>query len=120
LQTGLKPGYYDPDTRFLHSIFETVCAFVEDTKDTIDWTFDKEHRRFWKTLTNAVEFWRGYKDYRDHEFDSPHWDQAAKAMTSDERHAHYLALHDEEEKWETEATKHLMAIMRIRRALWYP
>lgn len=120
LPTGLPPGYYDPDTRFTHAIFEEITKFVEMVKDTVDWDYDEEHRMRWATLTNAADFWKGYKSYREHEFDSPHWEQAEKASNRDERHAHYLALHEEEEEWERQATAHLVALMRIRRSIWYP
>ena len=120
LPTGLPPGYYDPDTRFLHAIMEEVCRYVEITKETIDWDYDEEHRIAWKTLTEAVAFWKGYKHFRKHEFDSPRYERAEQAKTKEEKHAVYLAIHAEEEKWENQADAHLIAIMKIRRGIWYP
>lgn len=118
LDTGLKPGYYDPDTRFLHSIMEEVCRYVTITQGTIDWDYDDDHREKWRTLTEITGWWARYKHW-DRGDNDPRWALLAEA-TEEQRDAIYAALSDDEERWDREADEHLIAIMKIRRTLWYP
>jgi hypothetical protein len=120
LHTGLKPGYYDPCTRFLHAIMEEVCDYVKVTEDVVDRTWQPEK---WAPLLAAAEWWPKYKYWTEHEFDDSRWEDAQKAREAGDKeaqHRAYMALNEIEEKWEQEADDHLVAIMKVRRGIWYP
>jgi hypothetical protein len=120
LHTGLKPGYYDPDTRFLHAIMEEVCSYVKITEETVDRTWQPEK---WAPLLATAEWWPRYKQWSDTQYDSPLWEEARKAHEAGDReasHRAYMKLNEIEERWEQEADDYLVAIMKVRRGIWYP
>jgi hypothetical protein len=94
IRTGLPPGYHDLDTRLLHGVMEEVRRFVA-TADLVAWDEGPDHAEAWRTLTEAAEWWRGYKA-RPGAGEGP----------------------EEEERWEREADEWLAAIMRVRRHIW--
>lgn len=108
LRTGLVPGYYDPDTRFLHAIMTEVTRFVDKTATQVDWDANAEHSACWKTLTAAATWWKAYQTRPDP------WGE--REYTREE----LLAMHDADERWEEQGTAHLMAVMSVRRGIWYP
>lgn len=49
INTGLKPDYYDADTRLLHGMFSLLKDFVEVEKAWMEAVFNKDYKRpFWK------------------------------------------------------------------------
>lgn len=56
--TGLKPGYYDTDTRLLYSNFNLVCNYFE--REAVDISWDRpKYQEVYKTLHEIHEYWRG-------------------------------------------------------------
>jgi hypothetical protein len=109
IRTGLPAGYWDPDSRLLHAVMNTVQEFVESTENVVAWDTDHQHRRVWKVLTEAVVFWKEYQAFQK---DETRW-------AGDDREAHHRAWEAEHEM-EKRADAHLAKIMKVRQYLWYP
>lgn len=100
IDTGLTPGYYDPDHRILFGIMNMVEKYVEYTADKTDWTSDPGHEYAWKVMTEAAEWWKENKE---------NFSNGRINLT-----------HEEESRLEDEADDHLACLMRVRQYLWYP
>ncbi len=61
IRTGLKPGYWDPDTRITFAVFNIAEEFVDGTKDVVNWDDNEGHKDAWAKLTAAVDWWRKNK-----------------------------------------------------------
>lgn len=73
MDTGLKPGYADPDIRIKFAVLEEVCSFFENTCDVISW-IDKESGLdrsdiFWELL-EIYEYWEWRKTWRGYFVDN--------------------------------------------------
>jgi len=95
VDTGLKPGYHDPDIRIMHAIFSEAERFVED--NITFWGYDEEHRKAWDILTEAVSWW-----------------QANKPVNGD-----FESWSDEDKALQDKAEEHMLAIISIRGYMWY-
>jgi len=58
INTGLKPGYYDPDIRLLSGLFTEVISFMRDNH--WDWTQIDSDKQAYKDLVAAAEFGKAY------------------------------------------------------------
>lgn len=103
LRTGLKPGYYDPDTRFLHGVLREVRHYAEITQGIIDWDSDDERKETYRLITEASCWYTRFCAYQK--------DLEKGRIPFD---------YDRDEEWQEQADEHLIAIMRIRRHMWYP
>lgn len=109
LDTGLPPGYYDPCYSIPRAVFVTTERFVEETRETVAWEWDKDHLEAWKAFTGAVEWFRKNKDLLDdggyiEKLDGESWDDCWKR----------------ELDWQEEKNQHLMNIMKYIDFMWYP
>jgi|SRR5438552_1256554 len=100
INTGLRPGYADPDIRLLWGIMNMVEEYVDYVGDKVDWNADPSHAYAWKVQTEAVEWWKRYKELYKTDFAN--------------------LGHDGEQRLEEEADDHLAHLMRVRRYMWYP
>lgn len=107
IRTGLKPGYWDPDSRILHGVMEMVEEFVEENH--FNWDHERGHRRAWKVLTEAVAFWKEYNAF---------WEKDNERWSGDDKEAHRRA-HEAEYEMERLADTHLAKVMKVRQYLWY-
>jgi len=62
VDTGLPPGYYDPDIRLLAGIFNEVHKFVANNH--WDWTQTEQHRMAWQVLKAADAYGQEYMRLR--------------------------------------------------------
>ena len=58
INTGLTPGYYDPDIRILAGIFKEVITFINENH--WDWTQTDQDKQAYKELVAAAEFGKPY------------------------------------------------------------
>ena len=85
INTGLKPDYYDVDTRMLHGMFNLLVDFIEVEKAWIHVVFDKEARcKFeypWWSLG-----WARFKSFRNAEAGLAHlnWEMSLDDPSLDE------------------------------------
>jgi len=59
LDTGFKPGYYDPCVSIPAALFEETSRFVDRTEEMINWEIDTGHHEAWNAFKSARDFWRG-------------------------------------------------------------
>lgn len=107
VKTGLKPGYYDPDTRILYTNMNLTKEFVDITKDTVEWNSDEGHRHAWDELQTIYKWWEGYEDLlksRDKTLDNPNFEGYAEFEQR---------VYDEEKEM-------LVRLMKVRNFMWYP
>jgi hypothetical protein len=95
VSTGLPPGYYDPDLRLIHALFNETSRFVERTRGVVAWDADEGHSEAWRAFTGAAEWWVTHKGTL---FDDPRTEEA---------------------EWR-EAEEHMMAVIENLRVMWYP
>lgn len=62
LETGLPPGYYDPDTRIINAVFLQAKKFMEHTEAAVDWNADSDHADAWAKMEAAVTWWDNNPD----------------------------------------------------------
>lgn len=51
----LKPGYYDPDVRIRHALFEELVRFLDNAQ--IDWKATPKHLAVYNSLKEAYDWW---------------------------------------------------------------
>jgi hypothetical protein len=91
LQTGLHPGYHDPNKQITCALFKSVCDFLDATDDFIDWSNRKE---VYRKLDSARRFWK----------------QTGK----------FFLEGSEDPSWHEETRHHLHNIVDVIDFLWYP
>jgi hypothetical protein len=97
IKTGLKPNYYDPDTRIIYGTFNLVTEFVEYAPTVFDFKDTPEHEKVFTELSDAVNWWKENEKLYGSLFDS----------------------YEEETKYEDELKKHLTNIINNIFYLWY-
>lgn len=121
----LKPGYYDPDTRLKHAIFEEVVHYVETAQ--IEWSADERHVALKQDLDSIVYWWKhGRQKAIDREEQLlSDWYEAAyggnpKALPKEEIDRIFAAHHKAEmDVLETDRRYMKVAIDHLDN-LWYP
>ena len=87
INTGLRPGYADSDTRILHGMFNLLVDFIEVEKAWIHVAFDKEERRRRKHPWWSLG-WTRFKAFRDIDAGLAHlkWEMSLDDPTLDEHY----------------------------------
>jgi len=93
VHTGLKPGYYDPDSQIVNTIFTLTKRFIE--KAEIAWDSDPNHAEVYRKLKEAIDWWDANPD-----------------------HHHFCDILTPEKGEELQ--KHLNNIVSVLPYLWYP
>jgi hypothetical protein len=57
VNTGLPPGYYDADTRLLHSCFSILCDYYEREAPSIDWPGSYQSDTY-DIITEIYNYWK--------------------------------------------------------------
>lgn len=132
IDTGLKPGFYDPETRILYAVMEEVCSFFENTCDVITYydadcdgdglVYDQSD--IFMELLEIYEYWQWRKHFDSH-FSGSECDQYKDPSTS--------IMQEPQEFWDCldrleEKDQHvkdldqemLKRAIDIRYSLWYP
>jgi len=101
IKTGLKPGYYDSDSRILRACFGELNNFVENCADKIDWrSSSDEHFQAYCTMK---ELWYWWNCMRGNE-----WKELDDAFSFEKEGK--LILKDNQQ---------LIKLMKIRHFMWY-
>lgn len=121
INTGLKPGYYDPSTTMLYSWMNLLKNFMEVGAPEIDWeNAATEHADAWKDLKEIYGWWLNY-DNRLKEIDEAYGDKEYVDTINKEGepylvHKAFLL----EDTLDTEADEMLKLLAGVRRFIWYP
>ncbi len=75
IKTGLKPGYYDIDTRMLHGCFEMLKEFVEVEQAWRSYWGDNNYRKTW--CEEHAPFYYVFKPFRRPDIGIKHFEWAA-------------------------------------------
>jgi hypothetical protein len=67
VDTGLPPGYHDPDRQMLHACFAILARFVhrQKTSGQVDWEATLEHSPVWAEMQALDKWWREERPVRD-------------------------------------------------------
>jgi len=133
VDSGLKPGYYDPDTLMMHSAFKLLSDFINSSiKDQIiDWDADESHQKAWIELMALNTWWVYERPDREDKFDRTHeWPDIEplsvfdKETQNDPNVIQYRKISEQyseaREKWHKEDEEMFIRLIKIRRYLWYP
>lgn len=104
INTGLKPGYYDSDTRMLNGMFALLVDFVEVEKAWIHVVFDKEARTTFTYPWYSLG-WLRFKSFRnpaagiahlawEMSLDDPNLDEYSQSPSQAASAREQLALYD--------------------------
>jgi hypothetical protein len=96
INTGFKPGYYDPSISVPAALFETTSHFIE--KSGICWDYDPGHIAAGKAFKDARDWWRN--GGREKLFDYPDA--------------------EDEERFRKERDGHLLNILTYIDYMWWP
>ena len=99
MDTGLRPGYWDPDSRILNAVMEEVDWFFRRTRETVDWTTDPGHYDAFLAMEKASAWWM---------------DNKAKMRSGDMDFSDEMRLNNEADALLAEV------IMGARQYMWYP
>lgn len=119
VRTGLKPGYYDPDTLMLYSWMKLLTDFVDETKDTIEWSVEG-HREVWDDFQKVYKWWGDY-DSRLKKIDDAYHD--IDDIVTITRNGEEIEVHRAnvmEEQLDRETTEMLYILAKHRKQIWYP
>ena len=98
MQTGLAPGYWDPDSRILNAVMEEADQFINSTREIVDWTTDPGHYDAFLALEKASAWWTENK---------------VKMRSGDLDYSDEIRLNNE-------ADVLLAEVMNARQYMWYP
>jgi len=120
VRLNLEPGYYDPDDRILHAIFDETSRYVDWNKKEklFDWNYDKSHREVWAELIAIDRWWKIERPaaWKKHDKETLKIYKMKKGPEKDKAH---------KEHWKQEETLHkkdeemICRIAKIRRSMWY-
>ena len=130
VDTGLPPGYYDPDILIFESTFALLCRFVKYNikHDIINWDGDDHHKTAWKEMNELVYWYTTIRPTREDDLDRlrPEGDIAPimlgnTPMTPEvQAYKDYLALcMQRDAEWAEEDEKNLIRVIKLRSYLWY-
>ncbi len=110
IDTGLPPGYYDPDIRIKHAIFRTTCKYFENTRDSIGWDSSEGHKKAYNTLKEVHEYWKkgGERDALE---------EIQKKLNIEFDSEKFMKIEDIINKKDKE---HMHKIVDIINYMWYP
>ena len=85
INTGLKPDYYDSDTRMLHGMFNLLVDFIEVEKAWMHVVFDKDARGKFKYPFCSIG-WSRFRSFRNPEAGLAHltWEMSLDDPSLDE------------------------------------
>lgn len=129
VKTGLKPGYYDPDTLILHTCMNLLGDFVEIAGPRIAWEGDEYHARAWKEMKEIYEWW--VNKYPIREQDLPNFPKIDHNKLFGEsrdnedpevkKWQEVADIHNQSDiEWANKEEEMLTRLMKIRGFLWYP
>ena len=79
----LKPAYWDPDTRMIHSMFTILCDFVEKEADRVNWDATPEHKHARDEMVDLYLWWKNsYLKRREPIHDVPDADMPENLLES--------------------------------------
>lgn len=118
LNLKLEPGYYDIDIRLLYACFSLLEDFMEKEKpgETIDWSYDEEHKNAWKEMNDLYLWWKNRKnsEIKKIEFSG----KFDKSKNEEENIKDiFKTFKLEEEDYET-CTNNMVRLCKIRKFLW--
>ena len=63
INTGRKPGYYDPHDKIVNAVLNETHTFVvfEEKQQLVDWEHEEGHKTAWAIFKEASDFWVGYR-----------------------------------------------------------
>lgn len=138
IRTGLRPGWWDTDTRMLYGMMALLAEFVEKEKpeDTIDWDYDSDHAKTRDEFTTIYKWWKEYpmrqeeisdllSKWHDCKFGkegigkySGDWVAKLNEPDTEEARKLFSDLSIAEEKLENDEQDMLTRLVKIRRYLW--
>jgi hypothetical protein len=130
VDTGLRPGYHDPDTQMLHACFAILSRYVhrQKTCGIVDWEATPEHSAMSAGMQALDKWWREDRPTRKsrlpelpvvdlppfEQFEPEHQDRADVQEWS-----RVCKIHSEmEEHFEQEDEDMFIRLMKIRTRLW--
>lgn len=127
----LKPGYYDPDTRIRHGLFQELCDYLDGTDNTIEWS---EKQSVYDELNSVRNYWRigrpllvkqeeeALTKWHDNRFknDKKDWIDQINAPRTEEDDNLFKKHSDIEQFIFEEDKRHLKIIIDHLSQLWYP
>lgn len=129
VKTGLKPGYYDPDIRILHTCMNIFKEFVEVAGPQIAWDSSESHAKAWKEMKEIYEWWVNKYPIREQNLlNFPKIDHGKLfGGTCDDNDPEVKEwqkvadIRDQSEiEWANEEEEMLTRLMEVRKFLWYP
>lgn len=131
VNTGLKPGYYDPDILLIYSTFNILHEFVKECIENpiVDWEAEEESKRIWEELITIDTWWTFDRPERENQFEQKHpfpdvdrLDIFDKEKQNDPKVKEYrkaLDLYSKaKEEWHKEDEEYLIRLIKVRRYLW--
>lgn len=113
IDTRLKPGYYDYDTRLLHGCFSLLCEFIEESKYYID-IVDHEDPENIKFL-ELYNWWITERPKRKEQ----KIDYGTVQINSKEFMIEIMNCEEQEQAWYKEDTEKLKELIELRSRLWF-
>ena len=129
IDTGLEPGYHDPDIRMLYGCFNLFKDYYENTHCINDTNNDKEdifitgYAEHVKELNDLYVWWTEVRPNRK-DPDEP----ACGFCTTVENFLHnkcehcskyFEASNKLDQKYEEEDDEMMIRLMKVRRSIWY-
>ena len=132
--TGLKPGYYDPDTLIFNATFTLLTEFVENNIkwDRVDWEGDDEgHRKAWAEMNDLVHWYKEIYPNREKLLDKarPEPRMNVRKMFGNDKddkdpeviaYRKYMDYYMKmEDQWAKDDETNLIRAIKLRPYLWY-
>jgi hypothetical protein len=135
INTGLKPNYYEIDTRILHGCFNLFKEFYEYqlVNSHIDWEHDEQHKEIWNEMSTIYNWWLWYNNDREKELKPypkiPKEQDSLYFIFSDRERKNRNPILLEwdkvseenfktKESWEKQEEEMFIRLIKIRRHLW--
>ncbi len=133
----LRKGWHDRDEVLLHAAFQILVEYIRKEKPhkIIDWNYNSESRRTWKSINALYHWWTQERPRRRSPLDSSRLKRPARVFKTDpNKNVGSLIPYDKkkykaydqaikldmrlEEKWIKEDQQRLHQLVEIRQYLW--
>lgn len=141
VDTGLPPGYYDPDTRIMHAMFNELKKFVEfyvRNGYECTWSATEEHLKWWNEMLRIYNWWVKVRPVREELWDKdnptpdrgfgldelfepvPGTTYSRLKEPTPEYHEWLDKFSDIECQWQEEDKAMMKALIDVMPCMWYP
>lgn len=131
VNSGLEPGYHDPDTLILYSCMNMLKHFVEVGAPHVEWSATEYHQHGWEEMQAIYKWWNNYLTREDTFPETPKIEGlTGESFILGHKYDHLpemiafreaVSKHYEEcEQLIQQEEEMLIRLMKIRRLLWYP